>query len=114
MLEENTSLESLFIRESRDFRIAAEEHFVLVNALQHNTTLKTLTFDYCGMLLYLTDDEGKQMVSLLEKNYALERLPGVNLEKWARDGRPILRLNKARRRYLIEDRMLNVNKILSN
>jgi hypothetical protein len=43
------------------------------------------------------------MVSLLKKNYALERLPGVNLEKWARDGSAILRLNKVGRRYLIED-----------
>jgi hypothetical protein len=97
MLQENTSLESLFSGERRNSRITAEEHF-----LQHNTTLKTLTFYYDGML-QLTDDEGKQLVSLIKKNYALERLPGINLEKWARIGSAILRLNGGGRRYLIED-----------
>jgi hypothetical protein len=51
----------------------------------------------------LTDDEDKQMASLLKKSYALESLPDINLEKRLRNVGAILRLNEAGRRYLIED-----------
>jgi hypothetical protein len=52
----------------------------------------------------LTDDEDNQLASLLKKNFALERLPDINLKKRAkRDVGAILRLNEAGRRYLIED-----------
>jgi hypothetical protein len=51
----------------------------------------------------LTDDEDKQKASLLKKNYALENLPDIDLESEAGDLSAILRLNEARRRYLIED-----------
>jgi hypothetical protein len=51
----------------------------------------------------LTDDEDKQMASLLKKNYALESLPEIDLEDRVGDVGAILRLNAARLRYLIED-----------
>jgi hypothetical protein len=66
-------------------------------------TLKTLSLFHHTERLYLTDDEDKQMVSLLKKNYALESLPDIDLEKEAGDVGASLRLNKAGRRYLIED-----------
>jgi hypothetical protein len=51
----------------------------------------------------LTDYEDKRMVSLLMKNYALECLPDIDLESLAGDVGAILRLNKAGRRYLVQD-----------
>jgi hypothetical protein len=118
MLQENTSLESIFILAGRDIMerdshgqkilgydrdaIKAKEYFVLVTALtslQHNTTLKCLSI-YPDGSLRLTDDEDKQMAALLKKNYALERVPGIDR---VGDAGAILRLNKAGRRYLIED-----------
>jgi hypothetical protein len=105
MLQENTSLENLSIRSYNGIKIKAEEYFALVTALQHNTALKSLTFHWrSDLAIQLTDDEDKQMVSLLKKNYALERLPDIDLEDEARDVDSILRLNGAGRRYLIEDK----------
>jgi hypothetical protein len=51
----------------------------------------------------LSDDEAKQLVSILMKNYGLEHL--VAEVRCADDGtvKAILRLNKAGRCYLIED-----------
>jgi hypothetical protein len=51
----------------------------------------------------LTDDEDKQMAALLKKNYGLESLPNVLLGYPEGDVGAILRLNRAGRRYLIED-----------
>jgi hypothetical protein len=51
----------------------------------------------------LTDDGSKQMATILKKNYALERLPGIDPYNEAGDVGAILRLNEAGRRYLIED-----------
>jgi hypothetical protein len=51
----------------------------------------------------LTHDEDKQMAALLQKNYALESLPGIDLEDGAGNLSAILRLNGGGRRYLIED-----------
>jgi hypothetical protein len=107
MLEENASLESLSIRCYN--AIKAEDYVVLITALQHNSTLKTLQFCHHGILigdkerLQLIDDEDKQMAALLKKNYALESLPDIDLEIEAKDVGAILRLNAAGRRYLIED-----------
>jgi hypothetical protein len=104
MLEENTSLESLSIRKGWEgMKIKVEEYFVYVTALQHNKALKSLNF-YCGDLtIRLTDNEDKQMAALLEKNYTLENLPDLDLDNEVGDVRAILRLNKAGRRYLVQD-----------
>jgi hypothetical protein len=100
MLQQSTSLESLSIQSwiGRD-KIKFEEYFVLVTALQHNTTLKTISLDTDGKF-QMNDDERKQLVSLLKKNYALERLPEIGRN---RDADAILRLNAAGRRYLVQD-----------
>jgi hypothetical protein len=50
-----------------------------------------------------TPDEDKQMAALLQKNYAMESLPAIDLKNEAGDVGAILRLNEAGRRYLIED-----------
>jgi hypothetical protein len=102
MLEENTSLVSLSIP-CWNAQIKAKEYLVFVTALQHNRTLKTLSINHQKGHLTLTDDEDKQMAALLQKNYALESLPGIYLESSLGDVGAILQLNKAGRRYLIED-----------
>ncbi len=102
MLQENASLESLTIRKYRCYRIDAEQYVALVTLLQHNTTLKNRILGYYSNALRLTVDEGKQMALLLQKNYALERLPDIN-PSFDGDVGTILRLNEAGRRYLIED-----------
>jgi hypothetical protein len=104
MLQDTTSLESLSIQTwNMNIKIKAEEYFVLVTALQHNRTLKTLNLHYHTSRLALTHDEDKQMAVLLKKNYALESFPHMNLKNEAGDVGAILQLNKAGRRYLIED-----------
>jgi hypothetical protein len=102
MLQENASLESICIQSWGDIEINAEEYLVLITMLQHNKTLKSLNLLGCHSLT-LTHDEDKQMAALLQKNYALEFLPDMNLEIEAGDVSAILQLNKAGRRYLIED-----------
>jgi hypothetical protein len=101
MMEQNSSLDSLSI--STDCNIKVEELFALVSALQRHTTLKTLGLQDSDESLSLTDDEVNQLVSILMKNYGLERLlPEIRCA----DGRvvkAILRLNSAGRRYLIKD-----------
>jgi hypothetical protein len=76
--------------------------------LLHNTTLKSIgpepiRFQRNGRLLRLTDDKDKQMAKILKQNYGLESLPGIDLENRAGDVGAILRLNKAGRRYLVQD-----------
>jgi hypothetical protein len=101
MLQENTSLESLSVQYCNRIKMKAEEYFILVTALQHNTTLKSLEF--LLHLIRFSDDENKYVASLLKKNYASESLPDTDLEIKAGDAGAILRLNGAGRRYLIED-----------
>jgi hypothetical protein len=81
-----------------------EEFFALISALQLNTTLKTLGFSSrCFTYVKFTVDEVSQLVSILMKNYGLERL--VPAIPCADDGtvKAILRRNAAGRRYLIND-----------
>jgi hypothetical protein len=100
MLQENATLERLSIGKTCSFTlIKAEEYFVFITALQYNNTLIYLHLQGNGMLM-LTRDEDKQMASLLKKNYALEDLPTM---KQGGDVGAILRLNKAGRRYLVQD-----------
>jgi hypothetical protein len=69
-----------------------------------NTTLKTLDFYfyYFGNICF-TVDEMNQLVSILMKNYGLERLKPAIPYANDRIVQAILRLNRAGRRYLIED-----------
>jgi hypothetical protein len=100
MLQDNTSLESLTVRNCNRFQIKADEYFALVTAVQHNTKLKDFKLGNSRRALYLKDNENKQMASLLKKNYALESLPDISP---VGDVGTILHLNAAGRRYLIED-----------
>jgi hypothetical protein len=101
-MSEKTFLESLTIEIHGS--IEFEEFLPLISALQLNTTLKTFglqlnSFDH----VYYTVDEVNQLASILKKNYALEHLaPDLSCVD---DGavKAILRLNRAGRRYLIED-----------
>jgi hypothetical protein len=109
MLQENVSLESLAIRSMN--KINAEDYLNFISALQDNTTLKTFSLNrfHYEMLpstddeikLQLTDDEDKQIASLLKNNFGLECLPSLDRE--AGEVGAALRLNGAGRRYLIED-----------
>jgi hypothetical protein len=103
MIEKNPFLESLIII-SGYTSIKFKEMLAIVSALKRNTTLKTFGFLQAPKNShYLTDDEMKQLVPILTKNYGLERLvPDLSS---ADNGtfNAILRLNGAGRRYLIED-----------
>jgi hypothetical protein len=101
MLQDSASLENLSIISSNTTR--AEGYVAFLTSLQQNLTLKSLNLESGGNRLQLTDDEDKQMAVLIKKKYAMESLPGIDLEKEARDVGAILRLNGAGRRYLIED-----------
>jgi hypothetical protein len=96
MLQENATLECISFESWNASTI--EDYFVLLTALRHNTTLKSLNLK--RKFQVLTNDEDKQMAALLKKNYALEKLPGFNMQG---DVGAILRLNEVGRRYLIED-----------
>jgi hypothetical protein len=103
MLQENTSLVSLSIQCWNLIKIKAEEYLVFVTALKQNKTLKTLIADRYKGRITLTDDEDKELAILLQKNYAMESLPDICMENRLGDVGAILQLNKAGRRYLIED-----------
>jgi hypothetical protein len=101
MVEENPFLDSLIIGDHRN--IKTEELFALLSALQLNTTLKTLGYQYSDDHLYVTDDQVSQLVPILRKNFGLERLvPDIRCTD-DRTVKAIFRLNGAGRRYLIED-----------
>jgi hypothetical protein len=113
MLQQSTSLESLtleslnriescFPGEHQRIPCLLSKHLVLVTVLRHDKTLKTLNM-YHNRSFTLTHDEDKQMAALLRKNYAMESLPDIDLEIEAGDLGAILRLNKAGRRYLVDD-----------
>jgi hypothetical protein len=104
MMKDNPFLESLTITTGRDTDIKFEELLAIISALQLNTTLKTLVlYDHSLTNLSLTDDEVKQLVPILMKNYGLEYpLQGISCPN-DRTVKAILRLNGAGRRYLIED-----------
>jgi hypothetical protein len=100
---ENTFLQSLTIKSS--WNIVFEEFLALISALQLNTTLKALNLGQSNAFdrIFFTVDQASQLVWILMKNYGLEFLePDIPCED---DGavKAILRLNRAGRRYLIED-----------
>jgi hypothetical protein len=106
MMEGNPLLESLTIKESSGSAIIVEELLALISALQLNTTLKTLGFQ-ASCFEKISVDEVNQVLSILKKNYGLERLkPAIPCaDDGTDDGtvKAILRLNAAGRRYLIKD-----------
>jgi hypothetical protein len=101
MMQDNHFLESLTI-ETEYGGIQFEELFALVSALQRDTTLKTFGFQ-SHESIYLSDDEVKQLVPILTKNYGLEHFVSDISCADDRTIKAIMRLNSAGRRYLIED-----------
>jgi hypothetical protein len=98
MLEENASLETISIVTPGESKV--EDFAALLPTLQNNTTLEALCLGEEYESLRLTDNEDKQIASLLKKIYALKMLPDI---RPAGDVGAILRLNAAGRRYLIQD-----------
>jgi hypothetical protein len=100
-VRENESLETLIVPSpvwmSRDIRL--EDYLNCVEAIQPNSTLKSLLLDYNH--LSLEGDEMKEFVLVLKKNYGLEAFPGLDHDSG--DIRSILDLNGAGRRYLVRD-----------
>jgi hypothetical protein len=96
MLYENQSLETLALI-SKDAKL--EDYPVFVAALQPNTTLKRFrlrTATFC-----VKGDESKDLISVLKKNYGLEEI--LELHHDSGDIRSIFDLNRAGRRYLVQD-----------
>jgi hypothetical protein len=99
MLRENESLETLaMIHNNARF----EDHLVFVAAIQPNTTLKSLQLLHLvGVNLCVDEDEIKHLIPVLQRNYGLENIPG--LRHSSADIRSIFELNRAGRRYLVQD-----------
>jgi hypothetical protein len=105
-LHENESLENI----SMDYYPAGFKDYLLFVAAiqpntalkcQSNTTLKSLQLRTHDEELDLDDDEVKDLISVLRKNYGLEEILGLRIG--AGDIRSILDLNRAGRRYLVQD-----------
>jgi hypothetical protein len=102
-LRENQSLEKLSLCSdyaSNKF----EDYLVFVAAIQPNITLKILLLQQGSQFeddLCLNEDETKRLILLLRKNYGLEEISGLRYT--AGDIRSIFQLNRAGRRYLVQD-----------
>jgi hypothetical protein len=100
-LSDNESLETI----SMPCQVARfEDYVVFVTALERNTTLKRLLLYpfNCVDYTYRADqDETKELIPVLKKNYGLEAIPG--LHHGAGDISSIFELNRAGRRYLVQD-----------
>jgi hypothetical protein len=96
-LRENESLETLKI-DNKD--AGTEDFLVFVAAIQPNTTLKTFQLRY-GNDFCLDEDKIKDLIPVLKKNYGLEEI--LNLHHDSGDIRSIFDLNRAGRRYLVQD-----------
>jgi hypothetical protein len=98
MLCENESLETLEMITRSEYA-GLKDYLKCVEAIQSNTTLKKLQLheEDC----YVDLDEFKDLIPVLKKNYGLEDFPRLDLG--AGDIRCILDLNRAGRRYLVQD-----------
>jgi hypothetical protein len=98
-LRENESLETLsMIRNDTRF----QDYLVCVAAIQPNTTLKRLRLHPShGEPFRVDENETKDLITVLKKNYGLEEISG--LHHGAADTRSIFELNRAGRRYLVQD-----------
>jgi hypothetical protein len=98
MLRDNETLETLSMF---DENAIFKDYTGFVAAIQPNTTLKTLELHLPPSKDLCEDaDEVKALIADLKKNYGLEKIPGL---QHVRDIRSILELNRAGRRYLVQD-----------
>jgi hypothetical protein len=103
VLKDNNSLESLDIK-SNDGGLRLDIYFTALESLQQKTTLKTLLLN--PNLDSPTDEdvEMKRLILIAKKNYVLQSLDeGFDTHDKTGELRTILRMNKAGRRYLIQD-----------
>jgi hypothetical protein len=92
---ENESLETLeMIREYTGL----EDYLKCAGAIQSNTTLKKLQLHED---IYVDLDEFKDLIPFRKKNYGLEEISGLCNDDT--DFRSIFDLNRAGRRYLVQD-----------
>jgi hypothetical protein len=99
-LRENSSLETLDISDFHD--ISPDTYIATLESIQMHTTLSKLHLS--PQVKSFSNDEMKRVVSLVKKNYVLTKLSeDVTKHGEARELGYILRLNKAGRRYLIDD-----------
>jgi hypothetical protein len=89
---ENESLETLrmFYKNT-----GLEDYLAFIGALNPNTTLKTLQMSYTDQPVT------EELFRVLKKNYGLEEIKRLHIG--AGDIRSILQLNRAGRRYLVQD-----------
>jgi hypothetical protein len=101
MLENNTSLEKITM--SSENTPPFEDYVSVVSALQPNTTLTYLALELGTALM--TDDQASELTSIIKKNYGLQRVTSIHpiLHQRLVDLHAILRLNRAGRRYLVND-----------
>jgi hypothetical protein len=97
MLCENESLETLSMPSS-DTKF--EDYIAFVAVIQPNTTLKSLQLNYSHQSYVMDEVEAKDLIPVLKKNYWLEDMPGLHRSAVVRS---IFELNKAGRRYLVQD-----------
>jgi hypothetical protein len=99
-LRENSSLETLEIYGHGG--IAPDTYIAALESVQMNTTLRKLQL--APMIDSFGGDEMKRVVSLVKKKYVLTKLDkGLTKQDETGELGSILRLNKAGRRYLIDD-----------
>jgi hypothetical protein len=98
-LRQNKSLETL----SMTSELATfEDYLICVRAIHPNNTLKSLRLlPLHGADACVDQDETKDLITALKKNYGLEEIPG--LQHGPGDISSILQLNAAGRRYLVQD-----------
>jgi hypothetical protein len=101
MLRENKSLETLSMSSPAMMRqdIRLEDYLVFIAAIHPNTTLKSLCLH--EEELDVDEDETKDLIAVLKKNYGLEEIPGLDHD--SEDVNSILDLNRVGRRYLLQD-----------
>jgi hypothetical protein len=98
-LRENESLEALSLL-SDDVR--SEDYLEFVAAIQPNETLKSLRLCPMNGNTFRLDEDGmKDLIPILKKNYGLEEIRELCHD--SEDIRSILKLNRAGRRYLVQD-----------
>jgi hypothetical protein len=99
MLRENESLETLSMP-IMDARL--EDYLIFVAGIQPNTTLKRLRLHpSLGVPFRVDENETKDLIPVLKKNYGLEEIP--RLHHFVGDVSSILQLNRAGRRYIVQD-----------
>jgi hypothetical protein len=99
-LRENESLETLSVI-IKD--ISFEDYLEFVAAIQPNTTLKSLTLH--AEIFCVSQEQTENLFAALKENYGLETIPRVRKKVCHRMGnvRSIFQLNRAGRRYLVQD-----------